>query len=133
MTFAKMGALVAGACAFLSASAATTYYVDVEKGNDEYDGKAPEWKGGRAGPMADGVNDCLVKAGWNPFRADDRTEYAVRKDCGSGASLLLGWMTPDSLDCGGKPRTTKNADGEVVADLGCYQFWRKPGLLLFVR
>ena len=133
MTFAKVGALVVGACAFLSASAATASAVN----NDLFGPAAAAigycYTSNEGGPMADGVNDCNVKAGENPFRADDRTEYAVRKDCGSGASLLLGWMTPDSLDCGGKPRTTENADGEVVADLGCYQFWRKPGLLLFVR
>ena len=69
-----------------------------------------------------------VKPGENPFRADDHTAYAVRKDCGSGVGLKLGWMTPDSLDLGGKPRLAK--DGTV--DFGCYQFWRKPGLLLFV-
>ena len=84
------------------------------------------------GRITDGVNDCIVKPGENPFRADDHTTYAVRKGCGSGVGLKLGWMTPESLDLGGKPRLAKNEDGEVVVDFGCYQFWRKPGLLLFV-
>ena len=84
------------------------------------------------GRITDGVNDCIVNPGENPFRADDHTAYAVRKDCGAGVRLKLGWMTADSLDLGGKPRLAKNEDGEVVDDFGCYQFWRKPGLVLFV-
>ena len=83
------------------------------------------------GILVDKENDNIVSDA-NPFRADDHTTYAVRKGCGSGVGLKLGWMTPDSLDLGGKPRLAKNEDGEVVVDFGCYQFWRKPGLLLFV-
>ena len=78
------------------------------------------------GTIATGNGNVISDA--NPFRADDHTAYAVRKDCGSAAGLKLDWMTPDSLDLGGKPRLAK--DGTV--DFGCYQFWRKPGLLLFV-
>ena len=66
----------------------------------------------------------------DPFRSDDHTDLAVKKDCGSGVGLnTLDWMTLDSLDLGGKPRLAK--DGTV--DFGCYQRWFKPGLLLFVQ
>ena len=80
------------------------------------------------GPLTDGVNGCIVKDE-NPFRADDHTNLAVKKDCGSAAGLPLDWMTDDSLDLGDKPRLA--ADGTV--DFGCYQLWFKPGFLLFVR
>lgn len=81
--------------------------------------------------LADGVNNCLVKD-QDPFCADDRTTYAVAKGCGRGAAEVLGWME-GALDLGCKPRTTKTDDGEVVADMGCYQFWRRPGMFLFLR
>ena len=80
------------------------------------------------GPLTDGVNGNIVRDE-NPFRSDDHTDYALRKDCGSAAGLPLDWMADDSLDLGGKPRLAK--DGTV--DMGCYQRWFKPGLLLFVQ
>ena len=81
--------------------------------------------------LADGVNNCLVKD-QDPFCADDRTTYAVAKGCGRGAAEVLGWME-GALDLGCKPRTAETDAGEVVADMGCYQFWRRPGMLLFLR
>ena len=64
----------------------------------------------------------------DPFRSDDHTDLAVKKDCGAGVGFPLGWMV-GARDLGGKPRLA--ADDSV--DFGCYQFWRKPGLLLFVQ
>ena len=79
------------------------------------------------GVLTDGVNDCIVTDD-DFLQSDDHTAYALKSPW-RGKSVLLDWMTPDSLDCGGKPRLAK--DGSV--DMGCYQFWRKPGLLLFVQ
>lgn len=57
MKLGKFGALVVGACAFLSmtaSAAVTTYYVDPDNGSDDYNGKAPVWEGGesKVGPKA---------------------------------------------------------------------------------
>ena len=83
---------------------------------------------GTASPLvAEGAHN--IKADTNPYRVDDHCDLAVRSGCGAAAGLRLNWMTPDSLDLGGKPRLA--ADGSV--DMGCYQRWFKPGLLLFVR
>ena len=79
------------------------------------------------GQLTDNVNGCIVKDE-NPFRSDDHTDLAMKKDYGAGVGLPLGWMV-GARDLGGKPRLAK--DGTV--DFGCYQFWRKPGLLLFVQ
>ena len=82
---------------------------------------------GTASPLlADGAHN--IKDDANPFCTDDHCAYALKKDSGRDAGLSLNWM-PGTLDLGGKPRLA--ADGSV--DMGCYQRWFKPGLLLFVR
>ena len=78
-------------------------------------------------PLRDDAAYHNILSDENPFRSDDHTDLAVKKDCGAGVGLPLDWMV-GARDLGGKPRLA--ADDSV--DFGCYQFWRKPGLLLFV-
>ena len=82
--------------------------------------------------LKDGVNGCVVSPD-DPFCSDDHCDLALKKDCGRGAGFAeIDWLkAAGSLDLGGKPRTTKT-DGVVTVDMGCYQRWMKPGLLMFV-
>ena len=76
------------------------------------------------------LDHCFMSADGDPKFVNAAVgDYTLcRTSPCANIGVPLDWMT-GATDLRGKPRLSK--DGEV--DLGCYQFWCRPGLLLFVR
>jgi len=79
--------------------------------------------------LSDGANGNKV-GNYDPkFTDATNGDYTLQKGSPCrDAGALLAWMTDGSLDLCGKSRVFGNAP-----DMGCYEWWQKSGLSIFVR
>ena len=79
--------------------------------------------------LSDGANGNKV-GNYDPkFTDATNGDYTLQKGSPCrDAGALLAWMTDGSLDIGGNARIFGNAP-----DMGCYEWWQKSGLSIFVR
>ena len=100
-----------------------------EKDGTSYDFSTIDTDGTPSTHIVDGVNGNKV-GNYDPkFTDATNGDYTLQKGSPCrDAGALLAWMTDGSLDLGGNARVFGSAP-----DMGCYEWWQKSGLSIFVR
>ena len=100
-----------------------------KKDGTSYDFSTIDTDGTPSTHIVDGVNGNKV-GNYDPKFTDAANgDYTLQKGSPCrDAGAFLAWMTDGSLDLGGNARVFGNAP-----DMGCYEWWQKSGLSVFVR
>ena len=100
-----------------------------EKDGTSYDFSTIDTDGTPSTHIVDGVNGNKV-GNYDPkFTDATNGDYTLQKGSPCrDAGALLAWMVDGSLDLGGNARVFGSGP-----DMGCYEWWQKSGLSIFVR